>query len=441
MSASTTDVLVVGGGPAGTAAAIRLARAGHSVTLLERRAGSWDRARGDLHPPPAVAELDDLGLTSSVDSGGGPHRLLGVRSWHGDRSLELRWPNDGAPAGIIWPRHALDEALRSTASRAGVDVRLGTEAVTPIVERGFVRGAVTRATSLDSPVGAATDRSSDPGGSADADVPVEEIRCRFLVIADGARSRFGRALGTHRDRRWPYTVSAAAYFASDLHTDPWADEVLGPLGPDDDPVTGHGWIHPMGDGRLSVGVNVSSAYRDVLRVNVVKLLDRFARTHGDRWGFDPDAALTEPARVRTPAGGSVAPTMGPTFLVVGDAAGMANPLNGHGNHTAFVTARLCAEVLDEALTVGNSTTLQRYPALVAEELAEYQKVARLAVRFLGRPAVLRTALRFGIANERVMGAGLRIANQQLRTGPGAERGGTERLYRNAARVARFLPSW
>lgn len=145
--------------------------------------------------------------------------------------------------------------------------------------------------------------------------------------------------------------------------------------------------------------------------------------------------------MRTPAGGSINPTMGPTFLVVGDAAGMANPLTGHGTHNALVTARLCAEVLSEALNVGNSTTLQRYPALVADELAEYEKVARLAVRFLGRPAVLRAALRFGITNERVMGAGLRIATQQLRTSPSGERGGTERLYRTAARVASFLPSW
>lgn len=435
MSATSTDILVVGGGPAGTATALRLARAGHAVVLLERRAGSWDRARGDLHVPPAVAELDDLGVLPAGGraAGGAPHELEGVRAWAGERDLALTWPNHHAPPALVWPRASLDATLREAARSAGVQVRLGTEAVTPIVERGFVRGAVVRRTDL-------ADDGPTPDGRA-PDLHTESIRCRFLVIADGARSRFGRALGTHRDRRWPSTVSAAAYFASERHADRWADTMLGLPGPDGEPITGHGWIHPMGDGRVSVGVNVSSSYRDVLGINVLKLLDRFVHSHADRWEIDPGAPLTEPARVRTPAGGSITPTMGPTFLVVGDAAGMANPLNGHGTHTALVTARLCAEVLDEALNVGNSTTLQRYPALVADELAEYQKVARLAVRFLGRPAVLRSALRFGIANERVMGAGLRIATQQLRTGPGAERGGAERLYRTAARIARFLPSW
>ena len=364
---------------------------------------------------------------------GAQHQLEGVRAWAGDRNLTLPWPNHHAHPALVWPRTSLDATLRATAEAAGVHVRLGTEAVSPIVERGFVRGAVVRRTDL-------TDDVAAPSGGSPND-ETESIRCRFLVIADGARSRFGRALGTHRDRRWPSTVSAAAYFASERHADRWADTMLGLPGPDGEPITGHGWIHPMGDGRVSVGVNVSSSYRDVLGINVLKLLDRFAHTHADRWQIDPSAPLTEPARVRTPAGGSITPTMGPTFLVVGDAAGMANPLNGHGTHNALVTARLCAEVLDEALNVGNSTTLQRYPALVADELAEYQKVARLAVRFLGRPSVLRTALRFSIANEQVMGAGLRIATQQLRTGPGAERGGAERLYRNAARIARFLPSW
>ena len=128
----------------------------------------------------------------------------------------------------------------------------------------------------------------------------------------------------------------------------------------------------------------------------------------------PAEPLKSPTRFRVPLGGSVGPTMGPTFLVVGDAAGAANPFNGDGVNAALMTGRLAADVLDEALTTGNSTTLQRYPTLLADAAGQYDKVGRLAARFLGRPAILRPLLRVGMRSDRVMGAALRIATGELR---------------------------
>ena len=158
------------------------------------------------------------------------------------------------------------------------------------------------------------------------DGSTSEIGCRFLVVADGANSRFGRGLGTHRDRRWPYAISASTYVTSDRSTDSWIETSLGPADANGHPVTGHGWVHPVGDGTLNIGVTLLSSYRDVRGVNIVKLLDSFAESVAQRWRFDPTERLLEPVRRRTPVGGSVSPTMGPTFLVAGDAAGMANPV-------------------------------------------------------------------------------------------------------------------
>ena len=99
---------------------------------------------------------------------------------------------------------------------------------------------------------------------------------------------------------------------------------------------------------------------------------------------------------------------------------------------------VAADVFDEALTVGNSTTLQRYPAQLEESFAQYHKVGRLTARFLGRPWLLRLALRTGVRSEAAMGAALRIATNDLRDG---ERGGAERAYRLATVATRFAPSW
>lgn len=458
---TTTDVLVVGGGPAGCSAAIRLASAGHQVTLLERRPGPSPMARGDLLVPGAVWELGELGiepsgseptrggttgrgpvsvgtvehlttqdgtfgnepgddgsvLHGSAEDGSAAHGILGARMWYRDRSVPVRWPQgDGEPrTGLVWRRAELNRRLRARAAEAGADVRLGAQATGSIVERGFVRGATVES----------------------ADGAIEDIRCRFLVVADGANSRFGRALGTNRDRRWPYAVSASTYVSSARSNDTWVDNDLGVLDANGHPVTGHGWVHPVGDGTLNVGVTVLSSYRDVLGVNIVKLLDGFCSTVAPRWRFDPDERLTEPVRWRTPLGGSVAPKMGPTFLVAGDAAGMANPFNSHGVRSALTTGRMAADVLDEALTVGNSTTLQRYPARLDERIGQYYKVGRLSARFLGRPWLLRAALATGIRSEAAMGAAMRIATNELRD----EGGGAERAYETARLIARFAPSW
>lgn len=386
---------------------------GHDVTVLERRTGPAPFPRGDLLVPAAVDELQQLHL-SPIDLG---HPVSGTRIWHRGRSVPVRWPESSAGTnGAVVDRDTLDAALRERAVAAGVDLRIGASATSPLVERGFVRGASFEA----------------PDGTTD------DIACRFLLVADGANSRFGRGLGTHRDRRWPYAVSASTVVRSERSTDAWIETRLGPLDANANPVTGHGWVHPRGDGTLNVGVTLLSSYGDVLGVNVVKLLDAFIASIAARWRFDPDERLVDPVRRRTPVGGSISPTMGPTFLVAGDAAGMANPYNSHGVRPALTTGRIAADVLDEALTVGNSTTLQRYPALLDDAFGQYHKVGRLTARFLGRPRILRAALRSGIRSEAAVGAALRIATNELRDD---EAGGAERAYRLATLITRFAPSW
>ena len=115
-----------------------------------------------------------------------------------------------------------------------------------------------------------------------------------------------------------------------------------------------------------IGVAVLSTYRDVRGVNALKLLGAFSASIARRWDIDPDSPIKAPTRFRIPLGGSVGPKMGPTFLVAGDAAGVANPFNGDGVDAALMTGRLAGEVLHEALTVGNSTTLQPHLAARTE---------------------------------------------------------------------------
>ena len=409
-----TDVLVVGGGPSGASAATWLARAGHTVTIAEKRKLPRHKACGDALTPRALSELTRLGI-DPVDLGG--HIVAGVRMIHGQREIEVPWPEhpDLPDHGVVLRRDILDEHLRQRAAQSGATVLMGHEAIAPIVERGFVRGA-----------------------NLSVDGVHRQVQSRFVVVADGANSSFGRGLGTTRDHNWPYGIATRSYWSSPRSSEAWIESTLGPPDANGNPIAGYGWVIPAGDGTVNAGVAVLSTYRDVRGVNALKLLDSFAHRIASSWDIDPDESLKAPSRFRVPLGGSVGPKMGPTFLVVGDASGAANPFNGDGVDAALMSGRLAADVLHEALTTGNSTTLQRYPTLLAEAVGQYQKVGRLTARFLGRPGILRPALKLGMRSERVMGAILRIATDEMRT---EEQAGAERAYALATKVSRFAPNW
>ena len=412
----STDVLVIGGGPAGSAVAARLAHAGHDVTLVEKRAEGRHKSCGDLLSPRAVAELSRLDI-DPMSFGG--HAIQGVRMVYRRQRADAPWPehHDMPDHAVVIRRDTLDEQLRRRARDAGATVLMGHEATAPISDRGVVRGAMMTL----------------------VDGTVRNVTARFIVVADGASSRFGRVLGTSRQRRWPYAIAARTYFSSPRHRDAWVETSLGLSDPHGNPVAGYGWVTPMGDGNVNVGVGVLSSYRDIKGLNTLKLLTAFSEHVAADWGLDPTQSLKPPTRLRLPIGGSVGPKMGPTFLVVGDAAGAANPFSGDGIDAALMGGRLAADVLDEALTTGNSTTLQRYPVVVAEEVEAYRKVGRLSARFLGRPAILKPALRLATRSDATMGAVLRIATNALRDDNTA--GGAERAYRLASLAAKFAPSW
>lgn len=419
MVSDEVDVLVVGGGPSGAATALRLAALEYRVTLLEKRRTDRHKACGDLLSQRATHELTQLGL---LPGSAGAHELTGFRLRHGDHGVALDWPtrSDLPSSAFALRRSVLDPELRRLAAEAGATVEMGHEATVPLIDRGFVRGA-----------------SVDVVDEAGERVGQRDLAARFVVVADGANSAFGRALGTTRHRRWPYGIAARTYFESPRHADRHCDAHLALRTADGDRVAGYGWVIPLGDGTLNVGVGISSAGRDVIGVNVLRLLDTFTRSIADEWELDPDAQLKEPTRLRLPLGGSVGPTMGPTFLVVGDAGGLANPLNGDGVEAALVSARHAAAALDAALAGRSSTALQQYATDLRDDVAEYHHVARLSTRLLGRPGVLGPVVTAATRSAPVAGALARVATRTLRP----HSGGAERLYRVATAAARLAPSW
>jgi flavin-dependent dehydrogenase len=137
----TWDVLVVGGGPAGSAAAYWLAECGHRVLVVEKKRFPREKTCGDGLTPRAVKQLVDIGLEEQLS---GYQRMDGLRSIAHGVTLELAWPDhpDFPPYGYVVRRRELDEMVADRAVKAGATFWSATEAIEPFVEDGAVRGAV-----------------------------------------------------------------------------------------------------------------------------------------------------------------------------------------------------------------------------------------------------------------------------------------------------------
>lgn len=415
--AASGDALIVGGGPAGLATAIELGRRGRRVLVVDRS----DVERGDLDEgdllltPRAVAAAWRLGL--EPDSLGHPIDRVRITSTVGidEVSSSVTWPSmrTTPDIGRVTARADVVGALRALADEFGV-VRLhGHDALEPVIERGFVRGAVVR----------------HPDGTT------FEARATYTVVADGSNSSFGRMLGTYREPEWPFALAHAGSFPSPLHATGDAEFVVGVTDRSGVPIAGYGWLYPTGRGVVSVGVMLMSTSPSFQVIHPSHLFDRFVAERRAPWQLD-GAPVTPAIGGRIPMGLSVGPLAGPTYLIVGDAGGTANPMSGTGIETALETGTIAADVLGEAFETGDATALQAYPHLLDERYGTYYKVGRLGQRLLGRPSVSRRVHERITRHGRSTTTALRITAQHLRSGRG---GGAELAYRIARAVSAFAP--
>ena len=408
------DVLVIGGGPAGAATSYWLAQAGHDVVVVEKKVFPRVKTCGDGLTPRAVHQLDEMGLGDRLTQF---HSYDGLRTVAHGMTLELKWPDHPIfpNYGYVVRRCDLDTMVAEHAVKAGATLIQGAEAVRPILRDGLVTGAVVK--------------HKESGLT-------EEIHARYVVIADGANSRFGRALGTNRNRGFPQGMAIRGYFNSPISDTPWIESALDIRDRNGNSLPGYGWIFPLGDGEINVGIGLLSTFRDFKSVNTTHILEEFVATAPDYWGISAETATSVPTGGRLPMGGSVEPKVGPTWIVVGDAAGSINPFNGEGIDYAYETGRMGAALLDESLRTGDGMALQRYPQMLQDEYGLYFKVARLFAQVIGQPALMKELTRVGMHSRTLMDWVLRIMANLLRDD---ELGPAEAVYRTVAQLAKVIP--
>jgi geranylgeranyl reductase family protein len=369
------DVLVVGAGPAGSAAAAWAARGGAEVVLADAAVFPRDKTCGDGLTPRAVGELQRLGLDDWLRA----HAVnQGLRAHGFGQTLLLPWPGGNLPAwGSAVARTELDDHLRTTAIKAGATAVDGARAVDVRREGGRVAAVVFK---------------TDDG-------PIE-IGCRHLVVADGVRSPLGKALGREWHRDTVYGVAGRSYVASGMSDDPWISSHLELRDEAGKVLSGYGWIFPLGTGEVNIGVGTLATSKRPAELAVKPLMAQYAELRREE--FQLSGELRMPTSALLPMGGAVTNVAGPNWALIGDAAACVNPLNGEGIDYGLESGRLVADLIASGDDLATA-----WPALLREHYGESFSIARRLAGLVTVPGLLKTLGPAGMRSDWLMTLALR----------------------------------
>ena len=355
------DVLVVGAGPAGIAAAVHLHRAGRDVLVIDKAAFPRDKCCGDGLTTLALRELETLGLDPDRVDGWFDVGGAWLRS-PGGREVHVPLPKTGRYAAVA-PRLTFDHALVELARQIGVPVRDGS---------GFA--------------------AIDVAGPDHVTVTLDDgtiVRTRYVVAADGMWSPVRKAVGAVIDGyrgEW----HAFRQYASNV-SGPAADQLI--VWFEADLLPGYAWSFPLPGNRANIGFGVlrdggrrvqdmADLWRDLMqRPHVVDALGAGFELEGRHTAWPIPARIDE-----------ITLTSG-RILFVGDAAAATDVMTGEGIGQALLTGRLAAEAIVAAGALQPAVAAETYEATVEHELFADHRMSKRLGRVLAHRRGTEAAIR------------------------------------------------
>jgi geranylgeranyl reductase family protein len=353
-----SDFVIVGAGPAGSALSRHLADKGYRVILADREKFPRDKVCGDFLSPVSLRELENLGITHAAEF----RQTQQVRSagicMDGELLITSRIPQVKGfpPHGRVIPRRRLDNWLLSAARHSGVDVLEHHRAESYTAGKDGVTVNFRHGNAL------------------------RTITARALIGADGSSSVIARVLRGYATPREDRIVAIRAYFEG---VENLSDTAF--LFFNTSSFPGYCWLFPTGPRSANVGFGFLSGTLPPAEINLRESLDRWIRE---------DPALNAHLRRARMVGKATSwpltifnphhPIAGDRVMLVGDAAGLINPLNGEGIQYALQSARWAADTLDEAARQDNFSgeRLQEYAVKVHEGLRYDMAISRAVIQLI-----------------------------------------------------------
>ncbi|AEV81341.1 drug:proton antiporter [Actinoplanes sp. SE50] len=388
--AGEADVIVVGAGPGGSAAAYHLARHGHRVLLLEKTEFPREKVCGDGLTPRAVRQLVRMGIDTSEKAGWLQNR--GLRVIGGGVRLELDWPELASfPSyGLVRTRLDFDDMLAERAVEAGALLRTNVNVGGPVLnDEGYVIGVQAKVGPEKEPV---------------------QFRAPLVIAADGVSGKFPLAMGLAKRDDRPLGVAVRRYYRSAVKADDNYLESWLELRSAQDPsrlLPGYGWIFGLGDGRVNAGLGILNSSSAFGRTNYKNMLTDWLGSTPQEWGLRGEENAEGPTLgAALPMGFNRVPHYTRGVLLVGDSGGMVNPMNGEGIAYAMESGELAAEVAAQALArpagPERERALRAYPTELSLRFGGYYRLGGVFVKLIGNPQVMRLATKHGMPHPTLM---------------------------------------
>lgn len=364
MNPTKSGIVIIGAGPAGMAASIRLSKEGIDHTVLERGTFPKDKICGDALSGKVVQHLNRLDpawnkeLEQMADKTIGSYGVRFVAP--NGRELDIPFKTDlselHSPPGYIMPRFDFDAWLAGKAKSDYANILTGA--------------TVTRMHRKGDQVEIHFDRNDNR----------EQLTAHLVIGAEGDRSITGKSLSVHSDHlrkeKDHYCAGLRRYYQGvhGLHPKGFIELHFLP-----ELLPGYLWIFPMSGGRANVGVGMLSSVISRKKINLRKLMDQLIHEHPAlRERFCDSRPLEEIKGWGLPLGSKKRSLSGDNYLLTGDAASLIDPFTGEGIGNALVSGGIAGEIASMAVKQHrfDAQTLSVYDKEVYGQLWDELKLSR-----------------------------------------------------------------
>ncbi len=343
------DVIILGGGPAGSSCAAFLSKSGKKVLLLDRATFPRDKTCGDGISGRSVGVLQDLGLMGQVQKI--EHEdMYGVTfSSPVGKVVPIGAPrgNGEKPPGFVCRREVLDNMLFQNAKK------LATKTIEKFIATDIIK-----------------ENGKVVGVKGNLNGKETTFLAKIFVGADGAGGISARKLGSLNTDEKHQAAAIRAYYDN---VDGMIDQIE--LHFIDGVLPGYFWIFPLPDKSANVGIGMLVADMKKKKVNLQKLMEEVITNHPVFKSRFAKAKRTSDVKSWILPLASATPKLkiyGDGYVLLGDAASLIDPFTGEGIGNALTSGQISAEIINEAFEKNDfsEAVLSKYPKILWDKIGE-----------------------------------------------------------------------